>query len=1191
MADIELSPSAGGENGEPFLSSSASTASSLPKLPEELGEDGEPGRAAETLRLLQSLFFSSSALRVGCSGSLAGSSAVRPASDFSTHQEGGAPPTLPFFPLSTLMRETISKYRTILEREKAGHPVDPDEQEAAEAALCAVRESQRGEEGEEADGESQTPGGREPAELLAPFRPKYAGRRLLQKTAQDLYRAYRLQRGREAARRDDSAKPIVDALEWMAAPELAATRVLLCLAHLYGLLGQNYINTEETAEGERRLRKCVELIAKAAALYQPFAGSPSGSQSSVWSYLLFSPAALRVRVALALLDLAGLYARWQRGRDARACLSRVAPLLALAERDLEEKGTGPVGADSRGPTQVEKAAETETHCGASEQTREAARLLGLVIHSLRFLQRCVSAQVWMLPIEGDETENGGSASPEEAAQETCAAMGELLEKRERLLKRAREREEADQQCLTRGESATPEEERATKEVLRNAGGGKRGEPVDAVGASVRDNLFSFVSSRSDAGRAPVSASSLPSLVFTFFSFSPFVVDTKEIVRNLLSLATFYGFSSLSSSSPAGSGRGLVTLFSAEYILQTAECLVEEEAKRLNELRLLREARSRREKAAEAQRTSGVPESETCEVASNGPPGDERAGPELATGGQSDSEEEEMDREGGEVTARICRPDARTLEELLAEVRRDKSLLYARRLRVSRDVLSDPAGLLDPLAKRQEAEGPATETVSGDRPSISEGEARGTAEATRAERQGKANKYFAELLEKQTTQFPPVLQDVQDCLALLSLPEAFLARKLLGENAAGSEGDAVVGAIKSSSAESDMRLVVPDDLTREQKGVADFFSLSMERGAALLLGDNRTEATRATGCSEALRAREETFWRPDRGEEDQLVPLTDDLYLRCAVRFAPFHHQVGQKMRKMNYEFLQCVAKLDSLPPALRPYAAFISKHLMTLALCDDFAAPRCLFVMANHEAQAARKTFVLDGWTTEHTRLIIHEAALYKELSFFENDVQRYTAMHSRRAKLLAAHVVELNPQHYLDLVRQMHFELGETYKEIYDIKWTGQINRDAALDDDVTEMNPDVVQREEVARMRKSTKLHGYAERSVAHFSAFIESFQKKAASRSQKTDENEVCDELLPLYLAARLTRAKMLMRLGRDRDEMIQGMVRSLKEYEWLRNFLSQRETETSDSFLLRQLSLCEQTLQLLPLRISKLAALGR
>ncbi|ESS36444.1 KBP-like protein [Toxoplasma gondii VEG] len=1190
MADIELSQSVGGEKDEPFLFSSASTASSLPKLTEELGEDEEPRRAAETLRLLQSLFFSS-ALGERCSGSLAGSSAVQHASDFSTHHEGGTRPTLPFFPLSTLMRETVSEYRTILEREKAGHPVDPDEQEAAEATLCAVRDSQRREEGEETDGESQTPGGRKPAELLAPFRPKYAGRRLLQKTAQDLYRAYRLQRGREAARRNDSAKPIVDAVESVEAPELSVMRILLCLAHLYGLLGQNYINTEETAEGERRLRKCVELIAKAAALYQPLFGSKSGLQSSVWSFLLFSPAALRVRVALALLDLSGLYARWQRGRDARTCLSRVAPLLALAESDLEEEWTGLICANSRGPTQGAEDAETEAQCSASEQTREAARLLGLVIHSLRFLRRCVSAQVWMLPIEGNETENGGSASPEEAAQETCTAMGELLEKRERLLKRAREREEAEQQSLARGESATPEEERATEEALQNTGGGKRGEPVEAVGSEARDNLFAFVSSRSDVSRIPVSASSLPSLVFTFFSFSPFVVDTKEIVRNLLSLATFYGFSSLSASSLAGSGRGLVTLFSAEYILQTAECLVEEEAKRLNELRLLREARRRREKATEAQPTSGVPESDACEVDSNGPPGDERAGPELAPGDQSESDEEEMDREGGEVTARICRPNARTLEELLAEVRRDKSLLYARRLRLSRDVLSDPAGLLDPLTKRQETEGRATETVSDDRPSTSEGEARGAAEATRADRQGKENKYFAELLEKQTTQFPPVLQDAQDCLALLSLPEAFLARKLLDKRATGSEGDAVEGAIEGSRAESDMRPVVPDERTREQEGIADFFSLSVERGAALLLGGHRTDASRAKGCSEALRASEETFWRPLRGEEDRLVRLTDDLYLRCAVRFAPFHHQVGQKMRKMNYEFLQCVAKLDSLPPALRPYATFISKHLMALALCDDFAAPRCLFVMANHEAQAALKTFALDGWTTEHTRLIIHEAALYKELSFFENDVQRYMAMHSRRAKLLAALVVELNPQHYLDLVRQMHFELGETYKEIYDVKWTGQINRDAALDDDVTEMNPDVVQREEVTRMRKSTKLHGYAERSVAHFSEFIESFQKKTSSRSQKTEENEVCEELLPLYLAARLTRAKMLMRLGRDRDEMIQGMVRSLKEYEWLRNFLSQRETESSDSFLLRQLSLCEQTLQLLPLRISKLAALGR
>ncbi|CBZ54024.1 Protein KBP homolog, related [Neospora caninum Liverpool] len=1225
MADIGRSPPSGGKENQSDPRSSS--ASALPKVHDELGDDEQRRKAAESLRLLRALFFPSSPSV--SSAPFPGSSVVLPAAGASAkggdecqapltgreapeqvraaaarEENGENPPPPPFLELSHLMRETVSKYRSILRREEAGHPLDPDEEEAVEAALCAVQSASR-QEGEEREAykERRTRGRNETAELPAPFRPKYAGRRLLQKTAQDLYRAYRVQRERDTtARSADTSEPPVDA------PESASTQSLLCLAHLYGLLGQNYINTEETQEGERRLRKSVEIIMRAAALSLPPAVSIFSRRSSVWAFLLFSPAALRVRAALALLDLAGLYTRWQRGRDARSCLSRAAPLLALAERDLEVQETGretrPARAESssakeqdgrRTEERPERSAEREMEAGtqgtAKEETRQAAHLLRLVIHSLRFLQRCISAQVRLLPLEGEDgLENGESASPEEAAHETCGAMAELLEKRARVLERAREREQAERRHLAAREALATEEGRAAKDAsLRKPGGGISDAPLHTAATSSPRDLFNSVFSSSGAHASPRSSVSLPGLVFTFFAFTPFVIDTKEIVRNLLSLATFYGFTSLSAPPRACEGRGLVSLFSAEYILETAECLVEAETKRVDEMRLLREARRQRAGAGQARGTSGAPESDKLEAYPGGSTGAEGEHPR----DPSDSEEEEVDREGGEITARICRLDARALDELLAEVHRDKSLLYARRLRLSRDVLADPSGLLDPLVRRHEPGDRAAAAARGAPPSRREGE---TADATKFAQnasQTEESRFFADLIGKQTTQFPPVLEDAQDCLALLSLPEAFLAHKLLSERATMPEG-ADGGEIESSDTESAKRLEAPDGRMNESEGEKGrpaaacnassilaqprapppasglsvgfpvsascssssslpasppesclaspgFFSLSLEAGAALLLGDQLAGGSRDRGCSgKQEEDGEVTLWRPARVDDDRLVRLTDDLYVRCAVRFAPVHCQVAKKMRKMNHEFLQSMDKLDNLHPALLPYTDFISKHLMALALCDDFAAPRCLFVMAQHEAQAALKTFVLDGWTTEHTRLIIHQAALYKELSFFENDVQRYTAMHSRRAKLLASLVMELNPQHYLDLVRQMHFELGETYKEIYDIKWTGQINKDAALlDDDVAEMDPEVVQREEVARMRKSAKLHGYAERSVAHFSAFTESFQK----------------------------------------------------EYEWLRNFLAQREAELSDSFLLRQLSLCEQTLQLLPLRISKLAALGR
>ncbi len=44
--------------------------------------------------------------------------------------------------------------------------------------------------------------------------------------------------------------------------------------------------------------------------------------------------------------------------------------------------------------------------------------------------------------------------------------------------------------------------------------------------------------------------------------------------------------------------------------------------------------------------------------------------------------------------------------------------------------------------------------------------------------------------------------------------------------------------------------------------------------------------------------------------------------------------------------------------------------------------------------------------------------------------------MHKRRAALVEPLVTQLSPQHYLGILQQITFQLGETYNQIYDIKW-----------------------------------------------------------------------------------------------------------------------------------------------------------
>lgn len=54
----------------------------------------------------------------------------------------------------------------------------------------------------------------------------------------------------------------------------------------------------------------------------------------------------------------------------------------------------------------------------------------------------------------------------------------------------------------------------------------------------------------------------------------------------------------------------------------------------------------------------------------------------------------------------------------------------------------------------------------------------------------------------------------------------------------------------------------------------------------------------------------------------------------------------------------------------------------------------------------------------------------------------------------------------------------------------------------------------------------------------------KKKKTQAEQKGGEVDVPEELRPVYLAARIARAKMLTRMGTTKDEMIQFMVKALK-----------------------------------------------
>ncbi|OEH77277.1 hypothetical protein cyc_00077 [Cyclospora cayetanensis] len=106
--------------------------------------------------------------------------------------------------------------------------------------------------------------------------------------------------------------------------------------------------------------------------------------------------------------------------------------------------------------------------------------------------------------------------------------------------------------------------------------------------------------------------------------------------------------------------------------------------------------------------------------------------------------------------------------------------------------------------------------------------------------------------------------------------------------------------------------------------------------------------------------------------------------------------------------------------------------------------------------------YTLDSWSTDHTRLSLLQSSVYRDLSFFEGSLPRVIAMYQRRCKLLEPLVQALNPQYYLDLMRQLAYELGDTYEQLHLCKWKEQL---PSWEDEVEadiEQDADLMQEEE---------------------------------------------------------------------------------------------------------------------------------
>eukprot|EP00435_Cladocopium_sp_Y103_P030112 s1954_g7.t1 len=146
--------------------------------------------------------------------------------------------------------------------------------------------------------------------------------------------------------------------------------------------------------------------------------------------------------------------------------------------------------------------------------------------------------------------------------------------------------------------------------------------------------------------------------------------------------------------------------------------------------------------------------------------------------------------------------------------------------------------------------------------------------------------------------------------------------------------------------------------------------------------------------------------PDFKEEheDRWLHLGPNDKICLPVHFRLLHEHVQRRMCRANTGFLQQRGEIPKGADKAQSPPSCIG---------TSFEAAREIFKMANHFFVMALEYFLLDGWVTEHVRILQELSQMYRTLHFWEKDPKRSAAMLKRRswAENMQKDVVSLWPE------------------------------------------------------------------------------------------------------------------------------------------------------------------------------------
>lgn len=111
------------------------------------------------------------------------------------------------------------------------------------------------------------------------------------------------------------------------------------------------------------------------------------------------------------------------------------------------------------------------------------------------------------------------------------------------------------------------------------------------------------------------------------------------------------------------------------------------------------------------------------------------------------------------------------------------------------------------------------------------------------------------------------------------------------------------------------------------------------------------------------------------------------------------------------------------------------ENIITDRYLLDMDDARPVFLTTQKWIEKAKSYYTPDNEASEYSKIIQDHALAYKHLAFFESDPSNQAKMHKRRIDLLDDLLNMLNKVFYMNIVREVLYELGTAYSNILDTK------------------------------------------------------------------------------------------------------------------------------------------------------------